>query len=136
MEQLTEVQWSTEYNTGIHEIDLQHAQLFALYNEMVNHYNGQSTSTLNTTIDTLIKYVQHHFSHEESLMEKYEYQGIGDHMEKHSSFIERVMELAIGNTEQQVQDHTLEFAKFLQHWLTDHIMVEDRGYIGTIPTDE
>lgn len=135
MKQLTEVQWTAEYKTGISIIDTQHENLFALYNEMVNHYNSQNVSTLNSTIDTLIKYIQQHFSYEESLMEKYEYAGIADHMEKHSSFIEHVMELAIGNADQQINEHFFDFAKFLEDWLTNHIMVVDRGYIDTIPVN-
>ncbi len=134
MEQLTEIQWKTEYKTGIHVIDTQHERLFELYNEMVKQSHTHGILRINATIDELIKYAQHHFHYEESLMEKYQYANSADHMEEHSSFIDKVMELAVANTDGHSREHLIEFAEFLQDWLINHIMTVDRGYIDTIPT--
>jgi hemerythrin len=112
-------------SVGIEEIDDDHRKLVNLFN-ILNHSVTEEAATdyVGAVLEELINCTVWHFSHEERLMLKYGYyEGIEEHKEEHQDLIDSVRELQqkylqVGKLEE-------EDLKFLEHWLTEHILVAD-----------
>jgi len=119
--------WRTEYETGLPSIDTQHQGLFRLVNELHQTIETQGDlEEISTALEHLKEYARSHFSHEESLMERYGYPGIQRHAGLHEHGFIEILNLA-----QEL--NTLELAqnvlKFCVKWITEHALGEDMEFI-------
>ena len=125
------LEWTVEYSTGIPKIDSQHAYLFELANRLTRAVaGGRSQEVLSEIIRELNDYVASHFSYEESVMEQAHYEGLAVHRQMHEKMREELTryatELAAGTLNAAM------LSKFLERWLTGHIMHEDMVYIPAV----
>lgn len=128
-------QWLSEYSIGYEKIDLQHQRLFKLANDVYQCVCDQGNAELvEFALTTLIDYTVEHFKDEEQLMKENQYPDIASHRAAHKHLIEQVREL-----QQAMQAGELilmeEFLVFLQDWLVEHILIEDRA-VGKFITDQ
>ena len=87
------VTWNAQYSIGIDELDEHHRHLIFLLNKIYDIFvNEASVWELEQTFDALTCYARHHFTTEESLMQKWNYPGFDVHRVLHSQFIERLEE--------------------------------------------
>lgn len=122
------IRWSSELETGIRHIDLQHQELVDLINAAAEaHSNGKAQEMLEHLLPTLSAYVVFHFGMEETLMSGSAINAdhVAAHRQAHREFTARVESLkqasAAGN------DAALsELVIYLQQWLIDHIMKTDK----------
>jgi hemerythrin len=110
---------------GIDEIDDDHKKLVNLFN-ILNHSltEGATTDYVEAVLEELINCTVWHFSHEERLMLKYGYDRYEDHKAEHQDLIDSARELQ----QKFIQNGKLdekEDLKFLERWLTEHILVAD-----------
>ena len=117
--------WDHILSVGIDEIDEDHRKLVNLFN-MLNHSvtEGDVPDYLEAVLEELINCTVWHFSHEERLMLKYDYEGIAEHKMEHQELIKSARELQ----QQILQAGNLvakEDIEFLEHWLTEHILTAD-----------
>ena len=117
--------WDNMLSAGIDEIDEDHRKLVNLFN-MLNHSvaKGDSPDYLEAILEELVNCTIWHFSHEERLMLKYDYEGIAEHKTEHQELIKSIKELqqAVLQTGKLVANDDLEF---LERWLTGHILTAD-----------
>lgn len=129
------LEWTVEYSTGIPKIDSQHAYLFELANRMTRAVaGGRSQEVLSEIIRELNDYVASHFSYEESVMEQAHYDGLAVHRQMHEKMREELASYA-----SELVAGTLSAAalsKFLERWLTEHIMHEDMAYIPAVAASQ
>ncbi len=125
------LEWSVEYSTGIPKIDSQHAYLFELANRLSRALaSGRSDDVLAGIVQELTEYVNTHFTYEESVMDKANYESAVQHKDMHRKMKEQLAEYVV-----QLQNKTLTaqmLSKFLEAWLTGHIMHEDMAYIPAV----
>ena len=117
--------WDSLLSVGVEEIDDDHRKLVNLFN-ILNHSVTEEASAdyVGAVFEELINCTVWHFSHEERLMLKYGYEGIEEHKAVHQELINSVRELQ----QQYLQEGKLEKEedlKFLERWLTEHILVDD-----------
>ncbi|MFZ5629817.1 MAG: bacteriohemerythrin [Spirochaetota bacterium] len=125
------LEWTVEYSTGIPKIDSQHAYLFELANRLTRAVaGGRSQEVLSDIIRELNDYVASHFSYEESVMEKAHYDGLAVHRQMHEKMREELSRYAAELSAGTLSAATL--SKFLERWLTGHIMHEDMAYIPAV----
>jgi hemerythrin len=112
-------------SVGVDEIDDDHRKLVNLFN-ILNHSVTEEAAAdyVGAVFEELINCTVWHFSHEERLMMKYGYEGTEEHKAEHQELINSVRELQqqflqVGKLEEE------EDLKFLEHWLTEHILVAD-----------
>lgn len=128
---MTPLEWTIEYSTGIPKIDSQHAYLFELANRLTRAVaSGRSQEVLADIIRELNEYVANHFSYEESVMEQAHYDALVPHRKMHEKMREELAKYAAELTAGTLDAATL--SKFLEHWLTQHIMHEDMAYIPAV----
>jgi len=124
----TAFRWQDDYSVKVRAMDEQHKKLFELLNELQNATaSGNGHATTGEVLRRLVDYTVHHFSAEERLMEKYRFAGLPTHRGEHTVLRERVLafqqEFDAGSAEA-----TPELTKFLQRWLTHHILTVDQRY--------
>ena len=125
------LEWTVEYSTGIPKIDSQHAYLFELANRLTRAVaGGRSQEVLSEIIRELNDYVASHFSYEESVMEQAHYEGLAVHRQMHEKMREELTRYATELAAGTLNAATL--SKFLERWLTGHIMHEDMVYIPAV----
>ncbi|WP_373071592.1 bacteriohemerythrin [Sulfurimonas sp.] len=129
--QLGEIKWSTDYETGVEEIDEQHHILVNTLNEANELLTKEySLENLQNITKDLLSYALYHFETEEELMQEYNYEGeapkdFENHMKQHRDFSAKVVEvrdsLKSGNLIGQD-----ELISFLLNWLLNHIDKTDK----------
>lgn len=129
--EIKDIKWKKDYETGVEEIDDQHHILVNTLNEanelLTKNY---SLENLQNITKDLLSYALYHFEEEEELMNTYKYkdeapQEYDSHMKQHRDFSTKVVEvrdsLKAGNLIEQE-----ELISFLFNWLINHINNTDK----------
>ncbi len=120
--------WKDVYSVGIIEIDVQHKNLFKLYNDLVDAiYRGEGIKSLQKSLNSLVEYVFMHFNIEEGYMQKYSYPGYEAHKAEHKKLREKVYYIHKDFTEGKPV-LTMDVIIFLRDWISDHILGVDMKY--------
>jgi hemerythrin-like metal-binding protein len=126
-----EIKWSSDYETGVEEIDEQHHILVNTLNEANELLTKEySLENLQNITKDLLSYALYHFETEEELMQEYNYESEApkdyeNHMKQHRDFSAKVVDvrdsLKSGNLIGQD-----ELISFLVNWLLNHIDKTDK----------
>lgn len=123
---MKDIVWGQVLSVDVDEIDEDHCKLFDIFN-ILNHslVDGESPDYLAAVLKELINCTIWHFSHEERLMLKYGYAEIEEHKAMHQELIKGARELQhkVRQTDKSVSE---EDVVFLERWLTEHILTDDR----------
>jgi hemerythrin-like metal-binding protein len=115
-------------SVGVKQFDKDHARLFELLNRLytASTYDNH-TVNLESIVDELISYANHHFIAEELVLKKSGYPDLPAQEMEHEQFVFRVLEfkrdLINGN-----KTPTSNMIWFLGNWLLHHIMEVDKKY--------
>lgn len=122
------IQWKTEYEVGIHQIDEQHKQLVSWINQFHEAMReGKSSQVAGDILQKLVDYTHYHFQTEESLLEQYSYPGYIAHKAKHQELIKQVKEFQDKLNKSPI-GLSVPMMEFLKSWLLDHIKDADKQY--------
>ena len=122
------ITWSTNLETGIRSIDLQHEELINMLNELDAAYStGCDQAVLEDVLQRLGAYVVFHFGTEESLMASLPEatQHTEEHLRQHGKFIEQ-LNLMRAQANQNAPSTLGGLIDFLNEWLYEHILKTDR----------
>ena len=122
------IQWDAGLSVGISTFDGHHQKLIALINKLYVHMeSGEGSDVLSNTLGELIDYTDYHFSAEQKAFHEYNYPQVEAHTLRHESLLKQARELhsAHKNGQAILSDEVLDF---LQDWVTNHILKEDREY--------
>jgi hemerythrin len=127
------VTWSATYSVGIKIIDDQHKGLFNLVNDMYNHVNNDDEEAerayFKSVIRQVVDYVKIHFTTEEKIMERTQFQGYAGHKMAHDFFIMSVVNIIKGFDEgKRAPLRTL--TNFIKDWILTHIAIMDKQYFN------
>jgi len=127
--------WDSTLSVHVDEIDDDHRRLVNLFNILGRSIaQGDATDYIEAVLEELITCTVWHFRHEERLMLKYRYEGIAEHKTEHQELIDsvKVLQQKFLQKSKAVSDDDIEF---LEHWLTEHILVADMklgSYLGEL----
>ncbi len=123
---MKDIVWDNTLSVDVPEIDEDHRRLVDLFN-ILNHAveDKDAASYIEAVMDELISCTVWHFRHEERLMLKYGYGGLLQHKTEHQELIESVETLQ-RKLRQEGESVLREDLKFLEHWLTGHILGADK----------
>lgn len=109
-------------------IDGDHVKLIQLVNDFhAALATGKANGEVGRVLDILIDYTQDHFAREESEMARIKYAQSITHKHEHSKLLHEVRRLS-EDFENGRRMMTLDVAKFLKEWLTNHIMKTDMQF--------
>ena len=129
MEEKKLINWSEGYSVGIKEIDMQHMKLIDMINKLYNLFMNKNYDDIKSIMRELKDYTLYHFSTEEKLFREKKYANEREHIEKHGELIEQLNNL-IAEYANTPSILTMKTMTFLQKWLTNHILKEDKKYMG------
>jgi len=122
------VTWSAQYSVGIARIDAEHQKLIGLVNGLYSAMlEGRGKDVLGQVLDGMAAYAMSHFVNEERLMRIHSFPGFEAHKAEHEKMAKRVKQLQEDFRSGKVVI-SMEVMRFLQHWLTDHIVGVDKQY--------
>lgn len=121
-------EWSPGLSVGLESVDRQHRMLIGYINELSDAVDGdRSTFVLQKVLERLRNYTKVHFAYEEAMFQVFKYEEADDHGHAHHAFVRMIEDCerrhAMG--EANVGEELL---KYLKHWLSEHILVEDKNY--------
>ncbi len=119
-------QWKEQYNVNVQEVDTDHMRMFEAAESLYRAIDLKETDVvLIDILDFLIKYTTEHFKREEDLMAFYTYPELEEHARKHRKLTEEVVDIknCFGSDGVEMD---MEFVNFLQAWITEHIITEDK----------
>lgn len=117
--------WDKSLSVDVVEIDEDHRRLVDLFNILIHSLaEKESTDYIEAVLEELISCTVWHFKHEERLMLKYAYEEFAEHKTEHQDLIVSAKALQQKYLEEGKQ-LSGEDIEFLEHWLTEHILVAD-----------
>lgn len=123
--------WQDSYSVGDPQLDADHKKLIELINE-ISLAADQGKSAYDVIVQ-LEDYAAYHFRREEERMKENSYDEFVEHTKGHKSFIDW-LERVKRTYEHTDAEHTIaaDISKYLQKWLTYHILESDMKYKGLI----
>ncbi len=123
---MIELQWSSDLESGIKDIDNQHKELIELINSAHKLTEKNEVKKIEALITKLLDYSRYHFSTEEKYFIEYNYPEAEEHKFEHAKLIEKT----ISKYEQvkNNQETTRSFFAFLKTWWEHHLKFDDKKY--------
>ncbi len=126
------IRWSSELETGDHEVDEQHRVLHSMVNDLnASVLVGADSRHAVAALQRILRHTVTHFESEEALMARCEYPRIQEHVATHREFSEGVASLL--RAQRAGEGPTVEeLAYHMETWLETHIRGEDRLLVDHI----
>lgn len=121
------IQWHTNLNTGIKEIDDQHKGLVEIINLTAYAKIKDHPERLKEILVKLIDYTKTHFTYEEEHMQKYNYDKLIEHKAQHQVLIKQVINI-LESLKQGNKDVLENIFNILENWLLKHVKEQDKEY--------
>jgi len=120
--------WSAKLSVGVEKFDNEHKKLVELLNGLHDEMmRGNANGNMGALLSNLVRYTQTHFLGEESYFSEHSYPGWLSHKAEHDAFRKKAAELEQAHKKGKT-NLSLETAKFLKDWLTNHILGTDMRY--------
>ena len=119
------IEWHSDYEIGINDIDQDHKRLFSLF----NYFNtvadqGTKTPCTSTMFVLLSDYAISHFRNEEAIMNSTKYPDIVNHIRQHDGFVRKLEKIRIRY--EDGEDVREELFIFFRDWILSHVLRDDR----------
>lgn len=122
---MRELVWDKTLSVSVDEIDQDHRRLVELLNLFSRAVaEGESPEYREALLEELITCTVWHFRHEERLMLKHNYPGFAEHKAEHDELIESAAAFQQKYLQNEQKMNEADF-DYLEHWLTEHILVMD-----------
>jgi hemerythrin len=121
-------QWMDELRTGVEQFDNEHAQLFRLIDDLNGALKARlGDVVIDEVLNSLEKYTNTHFLHEEEFMAHMEYPKQEEHKIEHQKFANDIAKYRLDLFQSSV-GLSVSIAYYLREWLNTHIKVKDKEY--------
>lgn len=118
--------WQTDYQVGVAEIDSQHRRLVEMVNSLHEAMkSGSGKSLVPRILNELTEYTVSHFSTEERYMQEARYPEYALHKRQHEELTRQVLQVK-AQVESGAPVNTIEVMNFLKGWLVNHILGSDK----------
>lgn len=126
------IKWDESFSVGVKLIDAQHQKLFGIINKLHKEVSGAPDGEfepLENMILQLAAYVDFHFRTEEKFFQEYDYEKTEEHTHQHHTYADKIRDF---NERYKKGEEKLgeEILKFLEHWIMNHIKINDKEYIN------
>jgi len=120
------MKWESRLTVGIKQFDDHHKELIRIISELrESKKSGENHVYLKNLLFELLSYTKYHFTAEERLMEKHNYQQMNEHKLEHKKLTEQV-EQFLERYSDGTSDLDEQLFEFLKRWLFEHILETDK----------
>jgi hemerythrin len=128
------LEWDARYSVQNEFIDSQHKNILKAINSLIDAIDEGKTGVFCSKLHSALKaYTERHFSHEEKVLEKYNYPELSRQRKEHQYFIRKLEEIyeQMENDEEDIEVE-LQMLDFLKEWFYNHILKSDFDYVDTL----
>jgi hemerythrin len=119
------IEWNSEFNLGIEEIDREHRTLVALINALHDAMSaGEERAGIVRGISEIYTLVAAHFAREEAFMRQTRYMAYAEHKEDHEVLLDDLREILdeVGTGGEYAEER---LSADLQYWFSEHFRTHD-----------
>lgn len=121
--------WSSEFELGVEEIDLQHHYFLTLINRLYHALQSDGDRERQVALlKELNAYVKFHFISEENMMRFSHYDRFTEHQRHHYELIDQLNVREAGLNTRYDRDEAEKVVEFLVHWFKEHTTGEDKQF--------
>ena len=122
-------QWSESMSVGESRLDADHKALIRLINRPHDSLEaGAEPAALGEVFDSLINYINFHFTREEKVMQACRYPDAKAHEEEHADFTRHIKEVRDRYARNADPALIRGLLDYLKDWLSHHILIQDMAY--------
>jgi hemerythrin-like metal-binding protein len=120
------MKWQKDYNIGITVVDEQHKKLCSMLTNLENSINSDDVyQVMGDILKELVQYTKYHFEEEEKVMQRISYPDFEKHKKLHKDLVNEISIILL-DLKNGKKINAFELKTFLQKWLIDHILGEDK----------
>ncbi len=126
--------WKADFEIGITLIDEQHKKLVEMLSELNTTHEPINEMT-GKVIKEMVEYVKVHFKDEEAIMKRIGFTEYHSHKKLHQNLVNEIAAILV-DLKNGKEITNFELRSFLERWLIDHILIEDRRiglFLGSTP---
>lgn len=126
------ITWSDAFSVGNEELDTQHKEFFELIRESYTKIGGKlNPGDLDSLLGKISKHAESHFATEEKHFKETNYEHRDEHTGMHNEIRAEILKFKERNKDDMSEKLTWELVDFLESWVVDHIMKQDKLYAET-----
>jgi len=128
------IQWEENLRLGVPVIDQQHEEIFVQFSKLSEALQGgKGSEEVVGLLDYLSDYATTHFSSEEEIMLKYNYNGISEQREHHALFKENITQLSgLLATSEPTKEIAFKIDATLIRYFIQHVRKLDKKMVDVL----
>ena len=126
---MTLIEWRSEFETGVADVDHEHRELVDLINELhAKLGSGASRETISAFLGEVFARISAHFALEESVMRKHHYDEYAAHKSDHEKLLDDIRDIMDAHEAGVFDDATELLAARLKSWFEVHFRTHDARF--------
>ena len=119
------IEWKTEFEVGIPDVDHEHQEIIALINDLHEAMSGENASiSVMDFLGEIYAHVAAHFALEEKIMRINRYDQYADHKSDHERLLDELRDI-MDDYEENAYFSDKEFSSHVERWFTEHFKTKD-----------
>ena len=120
------IEWKTEFETGVADVDHEHRELVDLINELHAELgNERSTKDVSEFLGEVFARISAHFALEETIMRKYEYDEYEEHKRDHEKLLDDIRDIMDAFEGGQFSNYDEALSRAVRDWFVNHFKTKD-----------
>jgi hemerythrin len=127
------VSWNSRFSVGVYLFDSEHKQLLELVNDFYDAVLARMDAhEILTILDSLIRFAESHFAHEEEFFDACRYGGADLHKAEHRRLSQELQQLRGIGVCGDIRPLVYDLNAFLVRWFTVHTDGPDREFCSEL----
>jgi hemerythrin len=120
------IEWRSEFETGIADVDHEHRELVELINKLHEQLGSEMTSeVISNFLGEVFARISAHFALEESIMRKHDYDQYNDHKSDHEKLLDDIRDIMDDYEAGKYIAYDEALASAVCDWFVDHFKTKD-----------
>lgn len=120
------IEWRSEYETGIGEVDHEHQELVGLINTLHAQMGAHaSRERISDFLGEVFAKISAHFALEETVMRKYDYDQYADHKRDHERLLDELRDIMDEFDAGSGTDYKDALGTAVRDWFVNHFKTKD-----------
>jgi hemerythrin len=123
------IEWRKEFETGIADVDYEHAQLIDLINSLYRKLEEHpSTPVVSDMLGEIFAKISSHFALEEKIMRERRYDQYADHKSDHERLLDEIRDIMDSFEDNPAFGYAGALKDRLSPWFTEHFKTKDARF--------
>ncbi len=123
---MTLIEWRSDFETGVADVDLEHRELIDLINEMHSQVGSEAEpDTVSAFLGEVFARISAHFALEESVMRKHGYDEYEAHKTDHEKLLDDIRDIMDDFEEGHYQNYDEALSGAVRDWFVNHFKTKD-----------